>query len=78
MASGLPEPEAAGTWDRTVIRRALSDTDGNLAAIRLDKGIRELNPAAMAAVRCWKYLRARRAGRPVETWLSITVALTIN
>ncbi len=61
----------------TVLIEALIDIEGRVARCRVLQSVPELDAAALAAVRKWRFEPARRGGRPVATIVHMPVNFRI-
>lgn len=59
----------------TVIVRAHVGSDGRVIETALERSIPMLNNAALDAVRRTRFRPAERAGRPVDSWISVPVTV---
>jgi TonB family protein len=61
----------------TVLIEALIDLEGRVARCRVLQSVPELDAAALAAVRQWRFQPARKGGKPVATIIHMPVAFRI-
>jgi protein TonB len=62
----------------TVELELLIDTNGRVSKVRVVRSIPELDGAAIACVREWRFRPAQRAGQPVATLASAPVTFRIT
>lgn len=62
----------------TVIVQALVGRDGLVKDVRVQNSIPMLDPAALAAVRQWRFKPAMAHGRPVAVWVAVPVKFTLH
>lgn len=60
-----------------VILKAVIDGEGNVVSLELVSGHKELAPAAIEAVKKWKYRPYLKSGKPMEVETQIKVAFTL-
>ncbi len=78
-ASRPPEVlPADGNVQRSVVLRAAIGRDGSIRVLRLVSGPAELAPAAIEAVKQWRYKPTIRNGQPIESETNITVNFSIS
>lgn len=68
-------PKGADVWG-IVLVSAYVDTLGNVTQTRIERSIRELDTAALAAVRKYRFKPATRDGQPTSGWVSVPVRFT--
>lgn len=62
----------------TVMVQALVGRDGRVLETRIVKSIPELDEAAMACVRQWRFKPAMGGGKPLEVWTSVPIRFTFR
>lgn len=62
----------------TVVAEVRIDTDGLVQEPRVVKSIPQLDAAAIAAVRQWKFTPALKNGKPVPVLVDITIRFTLK
>lgn len=73
-----PERARQARVGGTVLVKALVGTDGLVRATRIARSIPELDSAAMACVRQWKFKPAMSSGVPVATWTDVPVRFLLQ
>ncbi len=71
-----PAARRAGIQGRVYVS-ALIDTAGRVVDVRVQGGIPELNDAALACARRYRFLPARSKGRPEPAWTTIPVVFLL-
>jgi protein TonB len=72
-----PEAARKAHIQGEVVLRATIGTKGNVENLQVVSGPAELTPAAVEAVKQWKYRPYRKDGRAVEVETDITVNFTL-
>lgn len=67
----VPPADPGGGVEGTVLLQALVVEDGTVDQVTVVKSIPELDAAAMAAVRQWRFKPARAGGKPVAVWVAV-------
>ena len=74
MAVNVPTPPVeSAVWHGEVVLTAIIDKDGNIENLQLASGHPMLAPAAINAVKQWRYKPYLLNGQPVEVETTITV-----
>ena len=68
-----PSPARQGKVHGVVVLHALIGPDGSVLDVRPMSGPQELTPAAMDAVKAWRYEPYRVNGKPVEVGTTVAV-----
>ena len=63
-----------------VLVRVLVDSDGTPAKVELreSSGYHRLDQAAVAAIRRWRFVPARRGDQPVDAWVLVPIAFNLR
>ena len=79
VAPDYPEAARAARIDGTVMVQALVGKDGAVQDVRVVKSIPELDGAAKACVRQWKFKPAKDDhGQPVTVWVGVPIKFTLH
>ena len=62
----------------SLLVQVLLGRDGNVRETKIVKSIPELDAAAEAAVRQWKFKPAISKGRPVPIWVAVPVKFSLK
>ena len=72
-----PAARASGVEGQVLVQ-ALVGSDGLVKDTRIVKSIPELDDAAVAAVRQWRFKPARSKGQPVAVWVAVPVKFSLH
>lgn len=72
-----PEARRAGV-EGTVMVQALVGRDGRVRDVRVVTSVPELDAAATASIRKWRFKPALAGGRPVPLWVAVPVTFSLR
>ncbi len=78
MAASYPDSARAKGIQGTVIVQALVGRDGRVRDTRITASVPDLDEAAIAAVRQWRFEPARAKGEAVAVWVAVPVRFTLR
>ena len=78
VAPSYPEAARQARIEGTVIVQARILEDGRVGATRVTRSIPELDDAALACVRQWRFRPALKDGKPVVVWVAVPVKFTLH
>ena len=79
VAPDYPEAARAARIDGVVMVQALVGKDGAVQDVRVVKSIPELDGAAKACVRQWKFKPAKdEHGQPVTVWVGVPIKFSLH
>jgi TonB family protein len=78
VSPNYPPAAREAKVDGTVLIQALVLRDGTVGDVRVQKSIPELDQAAIAAVRQWRFKPALAKGQPVSVWVAVPVRFTVH
>jgi protein TonB len=73
-----PESAREARVGGTVLVKVLVGTDGSVRATRVARSIPELDSAAIACVKQWKFKPAMSSGVPVASWIDVPVRFLLQ
>lgn len=78
LAPAYPEQARFGRIQGTVVLEAIVDVDGHVDHVKILKGIKTLDDAAVAAVHRWEYTPTLVDGIPVPVIMTVTVTFRLT
>lgn len=78
VAPSYPDDARRRGVDGTVLVQALVGRDGTVKDTKVVKSIPELDAAAVASVRQWRFKPAMAKGRPVAVWVAVPVKFSLH
>jgi protein TonB len=79
VAPEYPEVARKAGTQGMVVLKILVDTTGTVAEVQISKPVsQELDQAAVAAARQWKFSPAMQKGRPVAIWMNLPVNFQLD